>query len=142
MFGSFVPSRFATLVNLPEKSAVKSSDSHIVHAHGSNEIRFVKDDAAGMDLKRNKSRRPWERELVNFFSQVGELTMVPFGRLYRPEGIRVGYVPAVALRTPHTKEIEDGCPVNLADGESERLVQLLEITPTKRQDRINFNDQL
>ncbi|OLP92285.1 hypothetical protein AK812_SmicGene25920 [Symbiodinium microadriaticum] len=76
-----------------------------------------------------------ERELVNFFSQVGELTMVPFGRLYRPEGIRVGYVPAVALRTPHTKvveEIEDGCPITLADGECERLVHLLEITPTKR----------
>ncbi|CAE7257552.1 GIP [Symbiodinium sp. CCMP2456] len=144
--------QFATLVNLPEKSAVKSSESHVVHAHGSNEIRFVKDDSAGMNLKRNKSRMlkrsfsiplggavrvtsTKERELVNFFSQVGELTMVPFGRLYRPEGIRVGYVPAVALRPPHTKvaeEIEDGCPIDLADGESERLVQLLEITPTKR----------
>ncbi|CAE7262993.1 GIP [Symbiodinium natans] len=150
--------QFVSLVNLPEKSTLKSSGSHVFRAHGSNEIRFEKGDdyADGCDgkeqteLARHKSRivhrsftiplggavrvsSTQEKELVNFFTQVSELKMLHFGRMYRPAGIRVGYVPAVALRTPHTKvmeELQDGCPAGIPIGE--RLVHLLEINPQKR----------
>lgn len=48
-----------------------------------------------------------ERTLENFMYQVSELKAPQEGRVRRPQGIRIAFVPAIALHTPHATVSEE-----------------------------------
>jgi len=70
-----------------------------------------------------------ERTLESFMYQVSELKAPQEGRVRRPQGIRIAFVPAIALHTPHATVLEELRADHHTEGMAEEFAQLFQLDP-------------
>ncbi|CAK9115383.1 unnamed protein product [Durusdinium trenchii] len=121
--------QFAEIMNWPERSLSQSTkEGRVMHDVTTSEIIFeteAEDEDQGRALPlvplsrvvRKALRIPLgrvvrvtsqrERYLLNFLYQVSELKAPRRGKVRRPQGVRITFIPAVALHTPHATVLEE-----------------------------------